>query len=413
MITVSFQIFKEMKHIRHFFPIVFILMTSCSSQPPTGRITKIDIEQAFHKNADIFLSDFAEKIEYIPLETLRECVIGHTLRVFATDDYIVAIAFRQNYLFDRKTGKFIREIGRFGNGPNEYMATNFVMPFDENRLTVQCLNPQYNETVYDLEGNVNRTISRPEEDSNRAVSLDENLFVTYKQNDTGNEPDKLLIFDEKGNIHKRFPNYHSYIRVPSEGSTFSGCVFYKWKNHVFFYEDCVDTLFQVTIDEIISRYHFHLGKYHPPYSEKQNLPWPFGDPMYHNFFRFQTINETERFLFFSFRHRKGKNHRLGNNISCHFFGFYDKALWITKISEVDQLEKTPVINDIDDFAPLYPFFWSINQSEEMVAYMEAGDIEEWFKENPEKAKKIPDHLKRFSKLTSEDNPVVVIAKLKQ
>ena len=126
------------------------------------------------------------------------------------------------------------------------------------------------------------------------------------------------------------------------------------------------------------------------------------------YFNFETINESERFLFFSFLHGKDQTRPY-----CHFFGFYDKILGTTKISEVDHTNRSPVINDIDNFAPLHSFLWSSNQSGEMVAYMEAGDIADWFEENPEKVKALPQQLQKLSKLTSEDNPVVVIAKLKQ
>ena len=130
-----------------------------------------------------------------------------------------------------------------------------------------------------------------------------------------------------------------------------------------------------------------------------------------NYFSFQTINESERFIFFSFFHVVSKLQIIWR--SLHYFGYYDKKLGITKISEVDHLEFSPVINDLDDFAPLRPCIWSVNQSDELVAYMEAGDIAEWFEENREKAKKLPEHLKKLSKLTSEDNPVIIIAKLKK
>jgi len=398
-----------MKNVIYILPIVFLLMAGCSSTTPADGIITIDIEKAFYKNTDIFLSDFVEEIEYIPLETLRESVIGGYLRVFATDEYIVAIAFRQNYLFDRKTGKFIREIGRFGDGPNEYLATRVITPFDEDKMTILCYKNRNLELEYDLEGNIVRRIVNSVGGGD-PVPLGENLFVVYKKNYLGNEPDKLVVFDEKGNVHNRFPNYHSFI--PSHRSSFANSVFYKWKNNVFFFEDCVDTLFLVTKDKLIPRYHFHLGKYHPPYSQKQNLQWPHGRDyrMISKYFHFHIINESERFLFFSIRHRTSKHHP---NLICLFFGFYDKASGVTKVSEVDHREITPIINDIDGFAPLYPFLWSINQSDEFVAYMEAIDIEDWFAENPEKAKKLPEHLRKFSKLTSEDNPVVMIAKLKK
>jgi len=410
--------------------ILLILIVGCSSPLPKGDLLTIDVEKAFNNPCDIFLSDFAEEIEYIPLETIRECVIDRWLNVFATDRYIVAIAFRQYYLFDRKTGKFIREIGRYGPGPNEYGGTTSAVPFDEERHTIRAsLFDAQKGIEYDLDGNVVRSLNFPPMTKEQKyhmwwgiVPLDDKYLVTYAMNHSGNEPYKLIVFDEKGIIYSRFLNHHTYEKNPKRAGSFSleAQVFYKWKNNVFFYENCVDTLFQVTKDEIIPYYHFHLGKYNPPYSEKDNLPWgnpqpgdisPFGDNrMRDNFFYFETINESEKILFFSFMY--GKRNPI-TRFQPRYFGYYDKELYITKISKIDQMEISPVINDLHDFAPLHPNRWSINKSGEMVAYMEAGDIEEWFEEHPDKAKKLPEHLKKLSKLTSEDNPVVVIVKLKQ
>jgi len=396
-----------------YFPILFLLIVGCSSPLQTDNLLTIDVEKAFNNVCDIFLSDFADEIEYIPLETLTGSVTGSYLRVFATDSYLIAISFRYNQLFDRKTGKFIREIGRFGKGPNDFMATTVRVPFDENRLTIRSTNPQMNSIEYDLEGKVVRTILYP---SNYRINvnvmkdmipLEDKYFVTYINNNTGNEPDKLLVFDDKGNIFNRYPNFHSFA-VNDSRSTFSYWVFNKWKNNVFFYENCVDTLFKVTKDDITPYCRFHLGKYNPPYSEKQNLYSPNENPRISNFIVFRTINESERFLFFSFLYGE----TLLNNNPPLYFGYYDKKKKTNKISNVDHIKQSPVINDLDDFAPWHPFIWSVNQSDEMVAYMEAGDIADWFKKNPEKAKKLPEHLKKLSKLTPEDNPVVIIAKLK-
>jgi len=410
--------------MRYTFLGLFVFIIGCSSPLHKDNLLTMNVENAFDNPCDIFLSDFATEIEYIPLETIRESVTGGYLRVFATGRYIIAVAFRQNYLFDRKTGKFIREIGRYGRGPNEYMSTTHSVPFDEDRQTIRSSanDPQKN-IEYDLNGFVVRSLLFPPKNKpkynmwSEMIPLNDKYFVTYVMNNSGNETDKLIVFDEKGNVYARFPNHHTFEINPKHAGSFttSGQVFYKWKNDVFFYENCVDTLFRVTKDEIFPCYHLQLGKYNPPYSEKSNLPWgdpdPFGDnKMRYNFFEFQTINESERFLFFSFLYGKGDPIA---NIQPIFFGYYDKELNITKISKVDQIKISPVINDLDDFAPLHPTRWSINNSGEMIAYMEAGDIEEWFDANPEKAKILPDHLKILSKLTSEDNPVIIIAKLKQ
>ena len=45
--------------------------------------------------------------------------------------------------------------------------------------------------------------------------------------------------------------------------------------------------------------------------------------------------------------------------------------------------------------------------------LEAFEVQLWFDENPEAAAKLTDNLKALSALEETDNPVVIIAKLKE
>ena len=397
--------------IKKTLPILFCLVVGCTSPTETDTVLAIDIEEAFNNLCDIFLSDFADDVEYIPLENTPESVTGENLYVYATDRYLVAISFKRMQLFDRTTGRFLRKIGVLGQGPNDYLATQPVYGFDEHRQTILCEGSSNNRIVYDLEGNTIYKIFNPEgvDISKNLISLDENSYAIYLVNYYGNDPYKLYLFDDKGNVFKKFANHHSYIPDPNSFFTMP-CIFYKWKNNLFFYENCVDTLFHVTKSELNPYYRLKLGKYNPPYSDRPRLPQPNNDPIMDKYFLFRTINETDRFLFFSFTH--GKFYQRGG-YSPTYFGYHEKQTGITKVSKVDDTHRSPIINDLDDFSPLCPMGWTITPSGEMVAYLEAEDILEWFEANPEKARELPKHLKELSKLKIEDNQVVVIARIKQ
>lgn len=76
------------------------------------------------------LSDVVESIEYIPLKTNDECLIGEIRRdedIRISDNYIlVACSITGlNYLFSR-TGEFIGKVGDRGNGPGEYHAASLL-----------------------------------------------------------------------------------------------------------------------------------------------------------------------------------------------------------------------------------------------------------------------------------------------
>ncbi|WP_301705616.1 6-bladed beta-propeller, partial [uncultured Parabacteroides sp.] len=74
-----------------------------------------------NSNEDASLNVLFDKIEYVSLETTPECLLKPGAYYYVTNKYIVAMnAFWQTYLFDRKTGKFIRGLDREGGGPDEY-----------------------------------------------------------------------------------------------------------------------------------------------------------------------------------------------------------------------------------------------------------------------------------------------------
>ena len=70
-------------------------------------------------------SMIASEIQFIPLETNSKSIIGRGVRVKMNDSLII-ISDREKILLFSKEGKFIRQIGKRGNGPGEYpMVFNF------------------------------------------------------------------------------------------------------------------------------------------------------------------------------------------------------------------------------------------------------------------------------------------------
>ncbi len=67
-------------------------------------------------------STYIESVQYIPLETNNENIIGNVTKMILSSNYIHIYDSQTNnvYQFDYK-GKFVRKIGATGNGPNEYV----------------------------------------------------------------------------------------------------------------------------------------------------------------------------------------------------------------------------------------------------------------------------------------------------
>ena len=82
---------------------------------------RIDLYSAYQNKAPILqISQFAEDIEFIPLETNEKCLLDDYLKnIIVTKDDIIVFDYNGCYRFNRN-GKFLNKIGTKGNGPGEY-----------------------------------------------------------------------------------------------------------------------------------------------------------------------------------------------------------------------------------------------------------------------------------------------------
>ena len=94
-----------------------------------GNEHRIDVYSAIQNKADVlFASQIAEDIEFVPLETTDECLLGDGIRniVMSQNDIIIYDSEEVCYRFDRN-GKFKNRIGSKGNGPGEYVKSLFIV----------------------------------------------------------------------------------------------------------------------------------------------------------------------------------------------------------------------------------------------------------------------------------------------
>jgi|GEM_PF-4456792 len=83
-------------------------------------IIQIDLYDAW-QNAKVYpLSTIAESVEYIPLETTEDCLLGEYLPyIFIDENEIIVFDYAYAYRFTPE-GKFLNKIGKNGRGPGEY-----------------------------------------------------------------------------------------------------------------------------------------------------------------------------------------------------------------------------------------------------------------------------------------------------
>ena len=137
-----------MKKTFIYLNIVLSLLTSCSSKqkPQQVQDENKQLEKSFYTidlskdfsgsdNQTLLLSDIVEDVEYVKLETTDNCLVGSSwsARIFATDEDIYVLNNYSDgklFCFNRKTGKFISQIGSIGQGPKEMINPCFVFAKD-------------------------------------------------------------------------------------------------------------------------------------------------------------------------------------------------------------------------------------------------------------------------------------------
>lgn len=231
--------------------VTLLVLGGCAKK--TDALVTINVNHP-DQTVEMKVSDLISDPEYIPLETNDSCLIRNGATFYATDDYIVSIARRQIYLFDRRTGRFVREIGKAGEGPNDYLMVTRVLPVDNERKTIAAGGAK-GLLRYDFEGRlVDRVPTVPDKFMPDMVEVAPDLFAGY----LFNSPEKLLLFNRQGKVIRSFPNYNvseaMAMTVPYHS-------YYRYLDHTNLCEWFNDTIFTVHPEALTPRYVLARGSY--------------------------------------------------------------------------------------------------------------------------------------------------------
>ena len=101
--------------------LVSLVFPGCQTAKKSGPdLATIDVIAGLKQEKEFRLSELVDSIEYIKLETSKECLVSNASKVIGKK-YILLLNHQpqQIMLFDRG-GKFLRQIGKIGKGPGEY-----------------------------------------------------------------------------------------------------------------------------------------------------------------------------------------------------------------------------------------------------------------------------------------------------
>ncbi len=333
---------------------------------------EMQVDVRFPKNAKR-AKDVLEQIEYVPLETTPDCLIGKSMNVYVTDGYIVVTHFfGKAFAYDRKTGCFIHEIGRVGQGPGEYTGFWAFRGFCEKEQLLYT-NEWTHWKGYDIRtGKMKQVIKSPHKGGIQNPCLYKSGIYLGYLNNTGNTPEKLMLFDKEGAVKKVFPQYQRFERENKNEYKANSGIFYEYSSNIYFQEMETDSVFQVTEDALVPYLYFQ----HPE--------------------RIKPVicGETGCFVVASYYLFEEKR--------THIV-IYDKK---AKVSYVDF-----VCKDTSDLA-FYEksVFYGMNQQGKLIFLLQPADIIDYLEKYPESRQELD---KRLLDLQEDDNPVVMILRLKE
>ena len=392
------------------FRISFIMVFALNAQ----NITNVDITQARFgiKNAEEIFKDF----EIVPLETHKNGLLKVDIATYyVTDKYIIGMNFTgPAYLFDRKTGSFIRQISSRGRGPDEYNGPFFNQyGFDEKNNIIFVGQGLHAWKSINIETNkVELIINKPKDEGNNEIFgtarvpwfLKDGMYVSFCNNKTGIDKTKLIVFDNKGNLIKKYPNHLEYNTTGMTSmSSFPDLpgIFYYYNGNTYFKEcNYNDTVFRVSEKEMLPHIVFKLGNRQPSYYHQRNVDFNKGK------YLIDFVYETNSFILFNFTHHTETVEVLGERgfkRGTVHSGYYNKKSGQVFISSTSDLKSSGyTLSGIPvSFIPI-----SINKNNEMIARIDAADL-------VENMNKIgAQYRQKFRNIHEEDNPIVVIAKLK-
>lgn len=135
--------------------IVVLFLSACNKDKNQREVIVVDFEKAINSDKEVFLSELTDTLIYLELKTPKDIVISRIGDVIRANDYWIVRSLAGICLFTND-GVFVRQIGRKGQGPGEYLQIRG-MDFDSTNNEILLVDSQ-KILFYDLNGNFLRHI---------------------------------------------------------------------------------------------------------------------------------------------------------------------------------------------------------------------------------------------------------------
>ncbi len=384
----------------------------------------IDVEENLDNYQNLQLTDLATEIQYIPLETTPESILGSIKEVYVTKNNILVYS-NEIFLFDRK-GHFLRKIGQKGKGPFEYSLLG-VPRIINDTVFVPTTIPKNNIFLFSTNGQPLTSISTKINGFNPIFDnwyYDSPNILLQVPNYNGKEKCRIISFNPNGDTINCYANT-TFFNTQSEfvNTEVTSNHFYRFKDRIMYKEMLNDTVWQIKNDVLIPIYVLKRGRYGVP-TEYRGLSMMDYLNKTEGKIQVNKILESEHYIFFKtilFKnypfdfYRGSANDILGNMIKRPYpvLGCYNRktkeTFFVNPTNPEQQKEPTGIQNDFDggiNFLPENAIsdneFFSWVQAYDLKGYVETDYFKTATPKYPEKKKALE---KLANSLDENDNPV--------
>lgn len=206
--------------------ILLSVFTACDSQKDNSLMTVSNIWDcnSVDNSTVLNITDLFPQSETIELEETEESAVGRINKLIAQDSLLFILdkdLAKKIFIFNSKTGKFIRSIGAIGSGPEEYVLLNDAS-LDESSSLLKVLCNNNKIFTYNTNGELVNTQELPFKAVNMEVFND--IYYFFSNNQDASE---VIVTDNSlTELRSYFPNkdnpiihmlVHPFSKNPYEG----------------------------------------------------------------------------------------------------------------------------------------------------------------------------------------------------
>lgn len=323
------------------FTYISILLCSCRQDVTQhGGLRTIDVEDCFETEKEMKLSEIADDIEYLELKTPKEIVVSNISNIISVEDFWLIYTPKGIYKFT-KTGDFIKQIGRKGQGPDEYIH---ILGIDIDFARKEIIQADLQSVLfYDFEGNFLRKVSINDYFYNIALS-DSVLWTCglctfidkYMATGLSLDGDTLVVLSNPAyeNTKNTDNFYIADLYDFRETSRFGKDLYIQTRTSQ-------DTVYRVSGAKCESALFFDMGKYKLPIEYERWYSIKDYEREGQNYWRISRIDEDALFYYLTAMRQKATNKKRGHKDDVKYIvydkrakrGFVTKGLHASKITD--------------------------------------------------------------------------------